>query len=99
MRRRESLQPQPAVGMGSFAPGTIVDAPFYKSNGQRDSAHLYTYPAIVLSSDCSAGFVRLHYLSDGLCAGIPALLTCAKYILQLCRIYLSCGLYADILML
>ena len=42
---------------------TFVDATFMDS-----SAHLYSYPAIVLAVDATAHTLTLHYLSDGLIA-------------------------------
>ena len=48
------------------APLEIVDAIWYNTNGLPSTAHLYTYPAIVLEVDASARCLTLHYLSDGL---------------------------------
>lgn len=67
--RQQQQQPQQTPTCASVAtPGTIVDAPFYDHNGRLCTAHLYTYPAVVLNSDGPAGFIRLYYLSDGLTA-------------------------------
>ena len=46
----------------------LCDAIFYTKDGQPSSAHLYTYPAIVLRVDASAQRLTLHYLCDGLTA-------------------------------
>ena len=45
----------------------LCDAVFYE-HGQPSTAHLYTYPAIVLQVDATARLLTLHYLSDGLIA-------------------------------
>jgi hypothetical protein len=48
------------------APLDVVDAIWYGSDGTPSTAHLYTYPAIVLEVDASTRCLTLHYLSDGL---------------------------------
>jgi len=51
----------------TLKPLNVCDAIFYK-DGQPSTAHLYSYPAIVLRVDALAGRLTLHYLCDGLTA-------------------------------
>ena len=46
----------------------IADAIFFNERGAVSTAHLYTYPAVVLRVDYAARTVDLQYVSDGLIA-------------------------------
>ena len=59
--------PSPALPL-LLKPMDLCDAFFYDADGRRSSAHLYTYPAIVLDVDHKAQLLELHYLCDGLIA-------------------------------
>ena len=71
--RSRSGSSSPAFGLSQ--PGTmqefnvmdIVDARYFEG-GQRSTAHLYTYPAVVLYVDPVAEELTLQYLCDGLIA-------------------------------
>lgn len=59
--------PSPALPL-PLKPMDLCDAFFYDADGRRSSAHLYTYPAVVLDVDHKAQLLELHYLCDGLIA-------------------------------
>ena len=60
---------QPTLGLPpiTLKPLDVCDAIFYK-DGQPSTAHLYSYPAVVLRVDAISRTLTLHYLCDGLIA-------------------------------
>ena len=71
---RAPSPPPPSLAMPSLPPTPmpkpldIVDALFFDERGAVSTAHLYTYPAVVLCVDQARRTVDLHYVSDGLIA-------------------------------
>lgn len=63
LRQRQQLVAQPSTTLPAVF--DYVDAPYF-IDGAVDTAHLYTYAAIVLRVDAASRCLTLQYLSDGL---------------------------------